>query len=76
STATWPERGVLIDARTPERYEGRTEPMDSRAGHIPGAVNMPTGNFLDERGRFLPADQIRRMFAEVGVTSGSDAVVY
>lgn len=75
-TAVWPERGVLLDARSPERYEGRTEPMDSRAGHIPGAVNLPTGNFLDERGRFLPADRIRQMFADVGVTNGSETVVY
>lgn len=74
--ADWPDRGVLIDARTPDRYAGRTEPMDSRAGHIPGAVNMPTANFLDERGHFLPAEKIRGMFAEAGVTDGSDAVVY
>ena len=74
--AAWPERGVLIDARTPERYEGRTEPMDSRAGHIPGAVNLPTMNFIDDRGRFLPSEKLREMFAEVGVSEGDDAVVY
>jgi thiosulfate/3-mercaptopyruvate sulfurtransferase len=75
-TSGWPDRGVLIDVRTPDRYVGSTEPMDSRAGHIPGAVNMPTGRFLDEKGHFLPAEQIRQMFADVGVTDGRDAVVY
>ena len=68
--------GALIDVRAPERYAGRTEPMDSRAGHIPGAINLPTGSFLDDRGRFLPAEQIRQMFADIGVTDGKDAAIY
>ena len=72
----WPDRGVLIDVRAPERYEGRTEPVDARAGHIPGAVNMPTGGFLDDKGRFLPPERIRQMFADLGVTRGDEAVVY
>lgn len=75
-TADWPDTGVLIDARTPDRYAGRTEPMDSRAGHIPGAVNMPTANYLGPDGRFLPPERIREMFAQVGVSNGEDAVFY
>lgn len=75
-TAEWPEQGVLLDARAPERYAGLTEPVDKRAGHIPGAINMPATSFLDGRGRFLPPERIREMFAEVGVTSGEDTAVY
>jgi thiosulfate/3-mercaptopyruvate sulfurtransferase len=56
-------RAMLIDARAGERYRGETEPIDARAGHIPGAVNLPyTGN-LRADGRFLPAEALRERFA-------------
>lgn len=47
---------VLIDARAPERYRGETEPLDRKAGHIPGAVSRPFSAGLDEQGRFRSAE--------------------
>lgn len=49
----------VLDARGPERYAGAVEPLDAKAGHVPGAHNYPfTGN-LGPDGRFLPAAQLK-----------------
>jgi thiosulfate/3-mercaptopyruvate sulfurtransferase len=61
---------VVIDARAPERFTGQEEPVDPRAGHIPGARNLPCRSNLDQEGRFLPADTLRRRFESVGVRAG------
>src|SRR5258708_17239009 len=55
---------VLVDARAPERYAGTVEPIDSAAGHIPGAVNHPFTANLGADGRFLPAAELRRRWQE------------
>jgi len=68
-------KGVpLLDARAPERYRGDKEPIDPKAGHIPGALSAPwTGN-LGPDGRFKAPDDLRRRFAELG--AGAGAVAY
>ncbi|MFC4242069.1 sulfurtransferase [Gryllotalpicola reticulitermitis] len=70
------ESGVLIDARAGDRFRGENEPVDPRAGHIPGAVSLPTVTNVDERGRFLPASELRARFAELGVTDASAVGAY
>ncbi|GGQ66998.1 sulfurtransferase [Couchioplanes azureus] len=67
---------VVLDARDPGRFRGDAEPVDPRAGHIPGARNLPCRENVDERGRFLPVPRLRERFAAVGVHAGSDVVSY
>nr|WP_175477034.1 sulfurtransferase [Ruania alba] len=74
--ASAPARGVLLDARARERYAGETEPVDPRAGHIPGAVSAPTAENLDAERRFRPSEQLTERFASVGVPEADDVVVY
>ena len=45
---------VLIDSREGDRYRGEREPIDSVAGHIPGAINYPWTEIIDTEGYFLP----------------------
>ena len=68
--------GVLIDARAGERYRGEQEPIDPKAGHIPGARNLVWRSLLGPDWRFLPAAELRRRFQSVGAGEGSDAVMY
>lgn len=68
--------GVLLDARAGERYRGASEPVDPRAGHIPGALSAPTADNLSPDGRFLPADELRRRFDALGVGAESEVAVY
>lgn len=73
------DAGVVVDARAPERYRGETEPVDPVAGHIPGAVNVPTSTNLTADGRFRPADQLRALYAAAGVPvddPDADVAVY
>lgn len=56
-------RTLLIDARASERYRGEVEPLDKKAGHIPGAINKPFSENL-ERGHFKSPEALRARFAE------------
>lgn len=70
------QAGVLLDARAPERYRGETEPIDPVAGHIPGAVNAPTGDNLRADGTFLEPETLRARFTAAGVDDHQPLAAY
>jgi len=55
----------LLDARAGERFRGEVEPLDARAGHIPGALNRFFRDNLQADGRFKDADTLRAEFASL-----------
>ena len=67
---------VVVDARNRERFRGEHEPIDPRAGHIPGARSLPCREHLDATGRLLPVDDLRRRLAAVGIGAGTPVVSY
>jgi thiosulfate/3-mercaptopyruvate sulfurtransferase len=68
--------GLLLDARTGERYRGETEPVDPVAGHIPGAVSASTADNVNPDGTFRPAGDLAARFAAFGATSAPEVGVY
>jgi thiosulfate/3-mercaptopyruvate sulfurtransferase len=68
--------GVLLDARAGERYRGDAEPVDPRAGHIPGAVSAPTADNLTGDGAFAAPEALRARFAGLGAVPGGAVGVY
>lgn len=70
------QSGVLLDARAGERYRGEVEPIDPKAGHIPGAASAPTTENLDADGRFHTADALRERFAALGADGSRPVGVY
>ncbi|WIM67427.1 rhodanese-like domain-containing protein [Corynebacterium breve] len=82
-TATMDEvrefHGLLVDARNENRWAGRREVLDLKAGHIPGALNVPVDELFDENKMVGSVDLIRDRLAQVGVTQNTDpdsAIVY
>ena len=68
--------GVLLDARAGERYRGEAEPVDPRAGHVPGAVSAPTTDNLAEDKTFRPPADLVARFDALGVRPGNTVGVY
>ena len=52
---------VLVDARDPARFRGEIEPIDTKAGHIPGTLNLPFTAGLGEDGTWLDGASLRRL---------------
>lgn len=69
----WPG-SVLIDSREERRYLGLEEPIDRKAGHIPGALNRFWKDNLTEDGLWKSAAELKERFA--GISPDQEIIVY
>jgi thiosulfate/3-mercaptopyruvate sulfurtransferase len=67
---------LVLDARAAERYEGRQEPIDPRAGHIPGAKSAPFAGNLRPDGTLLSPDELRARYDALGANEATTIVCY
>lgn len=56
---------TVIDVRDAYRYRGESEPIDLVAGHIPGAINIPFSENLDENGEFLSPEILKEKYQDL-----------
>jgi thiosulfate/3-mercaptopyruvate sulfurtransferase len=68
--------GTLLDARAAERFRGEVEPVDPKAGHVPGALSAPTADNLTPDGRFRPPTELRARFVALGVDEHAPVAAY
>ncbi len=56
---------TVVDVRDAYRYKGESEPIDLVAGHIPGAINIPFSENLDENGNFLSPETLKEKYNQL-----------
>jgi thiosulfate/3-mercaptopyruvate sulfurtransferase len=64
----------IVDSREVARYQGKSEPIDPIAGHIPSAVNYPWQQVTDERGWMRSSEELKEYWSEV--LNADEVMVY
>ena len=67
---------LVLDARTLDRYRGETEPVDSRAGHIPGAQSLSCRDNVAADGTLLAVDTLRDRLTALGAGHARPVISY
>jgi len=82
SAAREPGGVALVDIRSNDEYSGKVfapagvQELSVRAGHVPGAVNVPWGNLVAADGTFKPVDELRAIYKAVGVDGSKPVITY
>jgi thiosulfate/3-mercaptopyruvate sulfurtransferase len=76
------EQAAILDIRSAAEFEGQIfappgfQELAIRAGHIPGAVNVPWSQAVNEDGTFKSVEELRALYASVGIDGGQPVIVY
>ena len=73
--ASQDQNQIVIDVRDSERYRGEKEPIDLIAGHIPGAINIPFTENLNDGGLFLSPQELREKYLNVFNATPTDNII-
>lgn len=74
-TARKSNENIVIDVRDKNRFDGLTEPLDLIAGHIPGAINVPFSENLNEEGFYKSAEVLNEKYAAILGNINSENVI-
>lgn len=72
----------LVDIRSADEYQGKifapegSKELAVRAGHVPGAVNIPWAKTVKEDGTFKSADELKKLYADVGIDGKKPIITY
>jgi thiosulfate/3-mercaptopyruvate sulfurtransferase len=72
----------LVDIRSPDEFQGKifapegSKELSVRAGHVPGAVNVPWGKTVKEDGTFKAEADLKKLYAEVGIDGKKPIITY
>jgi thiosulfate/3-mercaptopyruvate sulfurtransferase len=77
-----PKHGQLVDIRSADEYNGKVfapagfQELAVRAGHIPGAVNVPWGANVNPDGTFKTVAELKKLYADKGITGSDNIITY
>jgi len=73
----------LVDVRSPDEFSGKIlapahlpQEQSQRAGHIPGAINVPWSKAANEDGTFKSDDDLAKLYAEAGLDGAKETIAY
>lgn len=72
----------LVDIRSPDEYNGKVfapagiQELSIRAGHIPGAVNVPWGQAVAADGTFKSVEELKKIYGAVGIDGSKPIITY
>ncbi len=76
------QEAKLVDVRSPDEFSGKiiappgSAELAIRAGHIPGARNVPWKKAVRDDGTFKPVEELKKLYAEAGIDGGGTVVTY
>jgi len=72
----------LVDVRSPDEFTGKIlappglNELSLRAGHIPGASNIPWSEAVNEDGTFKSVDELKKIYENKGITPDKEIISY